>query len=55
MEERPRAGPGGLARGNQSQRLVATMDDLDAFTGLVFGVAIGAWLWAGIVFLIYLA
>jgi len=31
------------------------MNDLDAFTGLIVGAALGAWIWAGIAFLIYLA
>jgi hypothetical protein len=30
------------------------MNDLDAFTGLIVGAALGAWIWAGIAYLIYL-
>lgn len=28
-------------------------DDLDAVTGILLGVALGAWIWASIVFLVY--
>ena len=31
------------------------MNDLDAFTGIILGSALGAWIWAGVMFLIYLA
>lgn len=31
------------------------MDDLDAFTGLAIGAAIGSWVWAGVAALIYLS